>query len=48
MTTHDLLTLALMLSPGILLSVLIMASFVRRGMKTRYRFSSRVRHGQGA
>ncbi len=31
MTTHDLLTLALMLSPGILLSVLIMASFAAGG-----------------
>jgi hypothetical protein len=31
MTTHDLLTLALMLSPGLLLSVLIMASFAAGG-----------------
>ncbi len=31
MTTHDLLMLALMLSPGILLSVLVMASFAAGG-----------------
>ncbi|GEM_PF-335117 len=31
MTTHDLLTLALMLSPGLLLSVLIMATFAAGG-----------------
>ena len=31
MTTHDLLMLALMLSPGILLSVLVMATFAAGG-----------------
>lgn len=31
MTTHDLLTLLLLLSPGILLSALIMAAFAAGG-----------------
>jgi hypothetical protein len=31
MTTHDLLTLALMLSPGLLLSALVMATFAAGG-----------------